>query len=380
MPALQTLLNPVTLTRTVSQVAASSDWLANLFGVQPGGPNIFNYGHGREGSYHVYNNTRKVGKGRSPGSAAGRRNSQPMGKVLFSYPRMHDSVSLSAEVLHNLAKIDDPAVRDVAGQDMIERQTTTLGQLAANWRKAMLIGMLRDSLYIARNGDDEYFTYTDPGVLGQRVNFRMPPGNQARLNMLNNGDIITGTFASDATDIPLILGNINAAFQQLNGGFLGAVITNWQVWNNIVGNAFVQALHGTSSPPFVSIEWSGESTLAKTMRNVYTARLNFMPQTTFYITDEGLEVGLPGQEVFTKVVPANKAVFVGFNPGDDVVGCYEGSEPISEKDGDPQITKVGLASWSVPRSNPTATELYVLDNALIANHVPNSIAYADVIF
>lgn len=380
MPALQTLLNPVVLTRTISQVAASSDWLSNLFGVQPGGKNILQHGHGREGAFHIYNNTRKVAKGRTPGAAAGRRGAQPMGKVMFSYPRMHDSVSLLAEDLHNLAKIDDPAVRDVAGEDMISRQTTTLAQLASNWRKVQLMGMLRDSLYIVRAGDDEYFSLTDPGILGERVNFRMPAGNRAQLNMLGGGNLVTGTFASDATDIPLILGNINAAFQQLNGGFLGAVITNWQVWNAIIGNAFVQATHGSSSAPFMSLQWDGESTLAKTMKNVYTARLNFMPQTTFYVTDEGLEIGAPNSETYQKIVPANQAAFIGFTPGDDVVGMYEGSEPVAEVDGGPMTVKTGLASWSVARANPTQTEIYVLDNAMIANHVPNSIAFADVVF
>jgi hypothetical protein len=380
MPALQTLLNPQVLTRTVSQVAASSDWLAALFGVQPGGKNIINQGHGREGAFHVYNNTRKVARGRTPGSAAARRAAQPMGKVMFSYPRMHDSVSLVAEQLHNLSKIDDPAVRDVAGKDMVSRQTTTLGQLAANWRKVQLMGMLRDSLYVARNGDDEYFSLTDPGITGERVNFRMPSGNQGQLNMLGAGNIITGSFASDSTDIPLIFGNINAAFQQLCGGFLGAVITNWQQWNNIIGNAFVQALHGTSSAPFVSVDWMGEETVAKTMKNVYMARLNFMPQTTFYITDEGLEIGLPGSETYQKIIPANNAAFIGFTPGDDVVGMYEGSEPIAEYDGGPMNVKTGLSSWSVARSNPTATELYVLDNAMVANHVPAAMAFGTVQF
>jgi hypothetical protein len=361
-------------------VAASSDWLAALFGVQPGGKNIINQGHGREGAFHVYNNTRKVARGRTPGSAAARRAPQPMGKVMFSYPRMHDSVSLVAEQLHNLSKIDDPAVRDVAGKDMVSRQTTTLGQLAANWRKVQLMGMLRDSLYVARNGDDEYFSLTDPGITGERVNFRMPSGNQGQLNMLGAGNIITGSFASDATDIPLILGNINAAFQQLCGGFLGAVITNWQQWNNIIGNAFVQALHGTSSAPVVSIDWMGEETVAKTMKNVYMARLNFMPQTIFYITDEGLEIGLPGSETYQKIIPANNAAFIGFTPGDDVVGMYEGSEPIAEYDGGPMNVKTGLSSWSVARSNPTATELYVLDNAMIANHVPSAMAFGTVQF
>ncbi len=138
MVALQTLLMPQTLTKVVSQQAATSDWLINLFGCQPGGRNELNMGHGRFGQFNIYNNVRKVAKMRAPGTAAGRRAPNPMGTVMFSYPRMYDSVELLAEQLHNLGLITDPKQRDAAGADMIRRQTDTLGQLASNWRKAML--------------------------------------------------------------------------------------------------------------------------------------------------------------------------------------------------------------------------------------------------
>lgn len=378
--ALQLLLDPQVLTRTVSQVAASSDWLQTLFGLQPGGPNCVHEGHGRDGAFHIYDNVRKVAKGRAPGTAAGRRAANPMGRVQFTYPRMHDSVSLSAEVLHNLGKINDPAVRDKAGAEMISRQTNTLGQLASNWRKAMLVGMLRDSLYVGVSGDDEYFTYTDPSAAGYRINFQMPAGNKTKLDMLGGGDIITTTWASDSTDIPLQLGNINAAFQQLCGGHLGAIVTNWGVWNSVIQNAFVQAMHGTSNPPFVSLEHEYDSALGKTMKNVFRAKLNVLPNVTWYITDEGLEVGAPGSETYTKIIEANKALFIGFEPGDNVLTCYEGSEPIAEHDAGPEDVKVGMAAWSVKRSNPTSTDLFVLDNALVVNHIPKSVAYGTVVF
>ncbi len=62
----QTLLQPQVLTRVVSQKAAASDWLLNLFGLQPGGSNEVNLGHGRVGAFNIYNNVRTVGKGRAP--------------------------------------------------------------------------------------------------------------------------------------------------------------------------------------------------------------------------------------------------------------------------------------------------------------------------
>ncbi len=119
----------------------------------------------------------------------------------FVYPRMHDSISLPAELMHNLGRIDDPAQRDVAGQDMISRQTMTLAQKAANWRKAMLIGAMRDSLYLRTDGDSQYITYSSGGGAIQ-VNYQMPAGNKSQLNMLAAGNIIDATWATTTTRIP----------------------------------------------------------------------------------------------------------------------------------------------------------------------------------
>lgn len=383
MAAFQSLLRPQFLTKVVSQVAGTSDWLATLFGVQPGGKNILNYGHGRTGFFNIYDHVRKAARGRAPGTAAARRSIQPMGTVNFSYPRMHDSVSMPAEWLHNLGRLDNPAMQDRAGEDMIRRQTGTLGELAANWRKAMLVGLLRDTLYLGVDGDDVFFDFeATSGVLPVfPVNARMPAGNKSQLDMLGDGDIINASWATSTTNIPLHLTSINAAFQQLCGGHLSAVICSHVIWNHILANDHVQERHGTANPAFTVLERDAlEPEIAKTMANVYRAKLNFIPDVTFYITDEGLEVGAPGSESFTKLVPEDKAMFIGHRPDDGTLGCYEGSEPIAEYDAGPETVKVGLSSWSVKRSNPTTTDLFVLDNALAVNHVPNSHALGTVVF
>lgn len=382
MAALQTLLSPQVLTKVISRQAATSDWLSNLFGVQVGGKNIINMGHGRTGNYHIYDNVRKVGRGRAPGTAAGRRSAQPMARVDFTYPRMHDSVSLLAEVLHNLGRIDDPAVRDKAGADMIKRQTKTLAQLASNWRKAQLVGSLRDSLYVGFDGDDMWFDFATTGTLPViQQQGRMPAGNKGQLDMVGDGAIIDASWAIATTDIPGHLGLINAAFQQNCGGHLDTIICGTKVWNNVMKNDVVAAIHGSANSPFKSLERSDlDPQLGNTMKNVYCAVLNVYPDIKWFITDEGLDVGAPGAENFTKIVGENQAIFVGHTPDDGTLGCYEGSEPIAEYDGGPETVKVGMSAWSVKRSNPTLTDIFELDNALIANHVPASEAYGTVIF
>ena len=377
MAALQSLLSPQVLTKVISQKAKTSDWLINLMGLGPGGKNEVYEGHGRQGAFNIFDHTRKVALGRAPGTAAGRSAGNPMGQTLFTYPRMHDSLSLPAEILHNLSKISDPAVRDKSGADMIARQTDYLGEKSANWRKAMLIGMLRDSLYYTVDGDDVKFSYTS----GIRINFQMPAGNQTPLDMLGEGDIIGTSWSNADCDIPDHLGKINRAFQILCGGRLAGAFITHQIFNYIRRNNVVQEEHGTSMPPYLRYEvLDVEVSPGKTMKNVLVVELRSFPGCTFYVTDEVIDLGYVSSESLQPIVPANKGIFLGFEPGDPVVQCYQGSEPIAEYDGAPENEKIGFAAWSVKRSNPTATELFTLDNALIVNHIPKALAVGTLVY
>ncbi len=379
MVAIQSLLSPNVLTEVVSQKAATTDWLINLMGLGPGGRNEKFVGHGRYGAYHIFNHTRKVAQGRMPGTAAGRSSPNAVGQVLFTYPRMHDSISLPAEIMHNLAQISDPTQRDKAGADMIKRQTDYLGEKCANWRKAMLIGMMRDALYYTTEGDEVKFNYSGTGT---QISFDMPAGNKTKLDMLGEGDIIAESWHTASTDIPDHLGKINRAFQILCGGGLKAAIITHQIFNYIRRNDVVQDEHGTSMPPYLRyevLEMAGKP--GESMKNVLVVELRSFPGCTFYVTDEVIDLGYDASESLQPIVPANKGIFLGFDPGiEGIVTCYLGSEPIAEYDAGPEVVKVGLNSWSVKRSNPTSTELYGLDNALIVNTIPKSIAIGTLVY
>ncbi len=392
MAALHHFMSRQVLTNVISRTASTSDWLANLFGVASqyvdhddadkvkGGDNVLDYGHSREGAYHIFNNVQEAAAGRAPGTAAHRRAPQPMGKVLFTYPRMHDSVPLLSEVIDNLGRMDDPARHDVAGRNMIKRQTRSLADLAKNWRKQMLVGTLRDSLYMVLDGDSNYFSFTSPSKPNIRIRSHMPDGNKTNLDMLGGGGIINASWAVDSTDIPFHLGSINAAFQQLCGGHLAAVIVGHKVWNAVINNDHVAKIHGSANPPFVMLDRHAlDPVLARTMKNVYMGKLSVFPDVTWYITDEIMRVGAPGAETTEKLVGENQALFIGHEPDDGTVSCYLGSEMIAEYDNGEETRRVGLSSWSVKRANPTSTDLFVLDNSLTVNHIPASHAYGTVI-
>lgn len=378
MASIAQILQPITLTKVVSRQMAAEKWILQFMGMAPGGAQEEFFGHGRTGSYQVFNNTRQIGRGRAPGVAAAVAKRNPIGQVPIVYPRMHEMIPMLAEDLHNLAKIGDPRMRDEAGADMIRRQTGFQAQKAANWRAVQVMGMLRDELFVHTDGDDWTMNFTTANSQF-RINHQMPSGNKTQLNMLAAGNIITTSWDNPSADIPNHLNGIDAAFQELYGGRLENIICTGAIWQHVINNDAVSSQAGIAASPFRRFERMVGTREDGSPLNVSVGEITARPGLLFYITDEGLDLGAPGSETFTKYVGANEAVFMP-NVNIGTFSFQQGSEPIAEFDGGPETVRVGLSSWSKKSSNPTVTEIFVLDNGLAINHIPNSVAYGTVVF
>lgn len=381
------ILRPQVLTRVVRQVVASADPILNFMGFQPGGFNEVNEGHGRTGTYHIYDDTRQVGKTRAPGTAAGRSSKQGMKAVNFTYPRMHDSISIQAEFFNNIGKIDNPAVRDEAGRTMIERQTKTLSTKAANWRIAMTVGMLRDSLYFTEDGDDWHINYTSTSSLG-RVNFQVPAGNKTQGNMtdragtsVHGSSIFAISLDNTTADLVLYIDKVNQARSVQGVGPVRHIHCNNRMWNYIRNLEVLAAMAGIVNPPFMSYDRVAGTRPDGTALHEYTGTVNALPGITFHITDEGLELwdAATSAFVFQKHFPDTMLVMMG-DPVGEKYSAYLGSEPIAEYDGGPETIRTGTSAWSKKVSNPTATEVYVLDNCLTVPHDPYDIDIITAVF
>lgn len=386
MAAYQDILKAQVLTGVFRQVVSAADSILNFMGFEPGGSNEKNFGHGRSGIFHVYDDSRKAAKERAPGTPAGRSAKQNMKAVPFIYPRMHDSVHLLAEFVHNLGKIEDPATRDIAGRDMIMRQTKTLMQKAANWRVAMTVGMLRDQLYVHESGNDWYVNYTSTSALTQR-SFGVPSGNKSQLNMtdragssVHGGSIVDVTWLNPAANIPLHIAKINAARAAQGVGPIRNILCNSILWQSVVNNDFIAGQAGIANAPYKTFERVVGTRPDGSHLHEYIGTIGSMPGIEWRIHDEGVELWNGTTETFTKHVPDTMAIFMGEPKASDKYTLYQGSEPIAEYDGGPESVRAGLSAWSKKVSNPTGTEIYVLDNALPVPHDPYDIAPATVVF
>lgn len=384
MASIQQILQPITFTKVVSRISAASSQFLNLFGMQPGGANERNYGHGRTGSYKVFNNVRTVALGTAPGNPAAKRERNPVGEVPFVYPRMHQQMSLLYEEIHNFAKIDDPKQRDIAGESYIRRQMLKPVQEATNWRTAMLVGMLRDSLYFHQAGQNWYPSYTSTNALMQ-VEFQMPAGNKDQLNILdangdsiNGGNIIDVPWDSAGANIPLQINNADAAIFRRCGLHIKTIVVRTKQWTNIVNNRYVAAASGVANPPFTLFERQvgtnpdGSPFMAK------FGRINACPGVEFMINDEGVDIGNPTDASWEYHIGENAALFLPDLSTPDVFEGLIASEPIAEYDNGPISIKTGQAAWTTTKSNPTTYEAFILDNFFPIPYNPGSWCYPTV--
>lgn len=385
MASITDILRPNTFTKTISRVSQASSWLLNFFGMQVGGANEAYKGHGREGYYLVFNHLRNVALETAPGAPAARRPRQAVGRVPFVYPRMHEEFSLLYEEIHNFGKIDDPVMRDIAGESYIRRQMIGPGERHANWRAACLVGMLRGSLYTHESGDYWYPSYDSSGSLVERP-FQLPSGNKDQLDIADVGGtsiygsaIIDASWDNPGADIPLHIQRVCAAIMRRNGVVIKHIMCRTELWNQIINNERIAALAGFANQPFELFERQVGTNPDGSPMMVHTGRVGATPGITYWINDDGRELGIPGSETFTYDIEEGHALFLP-DPNPNLFEMLIGSEPIVERDGSPAVVKTGFAAWNNLVSNPSSYESFILDNALPVPYVPGCWAYADCVF
>lgn len=386
--SIHDLLRPITFTKLVSVVSAASSYLLNFFGQQVDGPNERFYGHGREGSYNIFNNIRSVALETAPDMPAARRPPVPMGRVPFVYPRMYEEFSLNFETIHNFSKIDDPRTRDIAGESYIARQSFAAGMRHANWRTVLLVGMLRDSLYLHEFGNYWYPTYTNTPMSGAtslvRRQFQIPAGNLNQLNItdlagnsINGSNIIDVPWSSNGANIPLQIQNVDAALFRRHGVHLRHVFLRSSTWDALTNNSYVQAGTGIANPPFRTFTREVGKNADGSPMQMWTGEILKVPGVFFHINNDGRDVGPPGNETWQYDIEDNYAIFLPDITSDLFEGLV-GSEPVVEKENSPVVVKRGYSAWTMLAANPSRYQAFQLDNFLPCPYVPGSWAYGKV--
>src|SRR5262245_61024476 len=202
----QQILAPKTILHAVSQMALPGTTLQRLFGWGISGGNTERTS-GRSFAYDILDNSRRVATARVPGQASSRQEPQKVGSVAGTFPRSAETISLVDEDLLNRRAFGNRGEElDYGGEAYITRQEAYLAQRFANLIEFQTAAMLRGSYSYLDDGDVLRHGFSGGTVT---IDYQIPSGNEAQLDMLGAGEILDADWADTGTDIPLHLQNIN---------------------------------------------------------------------------------------------------------------------------------------------------------------------------
>jgi len=357
------ILAPKTIRKAISQLDLPGTTLQKLMGW---GLNSSNVRHqsGRNFSYDIFDHSRAIATGRAPGQAASLTAPQKAGHIAATFPRSAEVIGLLDEDLLNRRAIGGPSDDlDYGGENYITRQEVYPAQRYANLIEFQTAAMFRGSYSYTEDGDDLRHSFSGGETT---IDYRVPAGNKGQLDMLGSGEILDADWATAGTDIPRHLHEINAAMVQLTGLGLSHVILTGVGWQYILNNTKVQSQGGSSNVVFQSMQRasSGE----------FTAVLRAIPWITFHVVDYGLDVYNGTSDVFSKLIPDDRAVFLP-EPSPRWAQYLEGSEIVTEGPNGPKAERFGFYPFAYPTHDPSGWNLCGVFNGIPALYTPSALAY-----
>jgi len=170
---------------------------------------------GNTATYRKTQSTRKVANRVAYGAKPKRQSKAGIQDVPVVLPHFFETIEHNPVVLQNLMNEGDTAKQRL-GNQTITRQTIEQGRRFRNGRMGQLYSMLtRGKISYSSTGDLEITDQAATG--GVDIDFNVPAGNLNQLDILGNGDIISASWATAATQIITQLRQIRKEYRQSVG-------------------------------------------------------------------------------------------------------------------------------------------------------------------
>lgn len=368
-------------TEIVNRYAAASSSLLNLFGFQPGGYAELRQ-PGRTFGYDIVNRSRTPAGVTGPAQPATTVRKKVLGRVDGNMIQLSEKIPVLYEEIGMLRPLGADARRQAMrlepyGEDKIRVQYSELGDRAAALRALALCGMLRGTLYGHAVG--EYLIMTFDNTLSGAdhnavvtIDWDRPTTHESRLTNIQGagtGAVLTD-WANASADIPGQLDKINIGLNASRGGKLDLVICNSVTFNAVLQNTEVATQAGSSVTPFDRFEEVVGTDRDGRPLTIRRARLRCRPQYDWLIIDEYLDVGIPGSEASTKMIP-DWYIWGGPNPSSQYFNMLVGSYLATERLGQTAVQRSGLRTWSMELADPPGREIHAKDLFFPSMKIPS---------
>lgn len=321
---------------------------------------------GNTGSYLKIEGNRQTARLVQYGSPSVKRAQKGVSKQAVSLLHTFEQVQHSPLVLDMLQSMDSPQ-RQAMGQQEVNRQTAAFMSLFQNLRlNAVLSAITKGAIWFDSDGN----MLASSSGASYTVDFGVPAGNKAQLNVLGAGNIIAASWATAATDILSQLRNLKAASAQLSGyvpqvALCGAKIHGYVAANTIVGN-----LLKTDANLATAIRSGGSFTLAG---------IEFIPaETAFFVDANGTSTSWLGDDEIA-FMPQPDPTWYDLLEGTYVVPTDLGAVAQDANGAMSNLERVrGMFQYAKISHDPVGVQHYAGDTFLPVVKVPKALFLADV--
>lgn len=366
--AVGELMAPEVILREVSRIRLPGTVLSDLFGwgLAARDPanmsgNMLDYDL-RDGSYDVFNRSRRIARGSVPGTPNTNIKPQKVGRVRFTIPRSAEQMPLSDEDMVNRRQIGQAVtVVDSMGENYIMRQKRYMAESVANMIEFQTAAMMRGSYTFDQDGDE-----LKQGFSGGEttIDFQVPANNKNQLN-----GIIGTSWAVPSTDIPGDVTAVNQASNDISGLGIEHAVCNSNTWQYVINNDKVKSQAGTSNTPFQSYEKTGPGQFAVVLRAI--------PWIQWHVVDYVLDVWDGSAETSTRLIADDQVNFLP-TPDSSWVTYLNGGEVVTEGPNGPRAFHHGFYAYGYVSWNPSGWNLCTVMNGFPQLFIPGAIFCADV--
>jgi len=368
----QALAAPV-VTKVITRIKTPNARFQEWWGVQPGGPNVNQYG-GHMVQWDIMDRVRRVARARAPGSGPSTIALRPIGIQTAQMCRFHEKTVLLDERLFRRRALGGRwGEIDERGQRYLAAQQRDLAQRFRNAREFMFGMMLQGGFDLKFDGEDLIPVKEGSGDL--TIDYQIPAGNKNQLDMLGAGNIIGAKWSDAATDIIADCLAINAANEQLHGFPLRHAWCNSTTIQYLSANTGLKNAAGTSNVMWTRWDRFPGRSVEGWPDTGFEVVFKGLPWIVWHVYDAGLDTTTAS--AFEKLI-ADHVVLLSPDPDPAISEMAEGSEIVRENRLSEGDERFGMTAWTEPITQPAGFELISLDNVLPLLYIPKAIQVATV--
>lgn len=362
MPTLQDILLAANLTGMINEIAGGvpDDLLPP--GLQTPTRTIA----GDQGTFFKVQNSRRLSKRKARGSVAVEGDKEPETEIVFKAIYSNESFRYKPDTLQNL--LSEDGMRQAMGMNEVRRQATEHVRHFKNLRMSAVYSVLATgAINFTANGDLKLVTSA------VNIDFGVPAGHKAQLNVFGTGDIISVSWDDPTADIATQMKVLRRAARKETGLPIMHALYGENILNYLLDNNQAKELINRSE------RRRDEAAILEIPQDFFKLTWWDVNEAFFEDTDGTLpDFFGPDDVVF---IPAVSEQWWDYPEGTNIVPSSVGNvhQDAVAAMSDVQVM-AGLSSYATVTANPVGVEQIIQDTFMPILRNPNAIFIATVKF